>query len=71
MSSKTNWKKLVGKRCLVTDHPYHSDPDVYEITILEVSPGGRLKVQFAGSGAIGWEEPEDGGELTLVEILEG
>ena len=67
--AKTNWSNLVGKRCLVTNSSYLSKFEVYEITVQEVSPKGRVKVRY-NNGATDWIMPEEGGLLTLVEVLE-
>lgn len=62
--NKARWQKLIGKRCLIKN-ANSLFGDATEVTVLEVSPKGRVKMRF-GSGVECWEKSD---EYTLVEIL--
>lgn len=58
-----NWLPYVGKRCIVIRDEWYGS--TIEITVLEVSPKGRVKFKFS-SGYEGWE---DSNEYLLIEEL--
>ena len=60
-----DWLLYLRQRCIVVeDRPLF---DVMEVTVLEVSPKGRVKFRFP-SGYEGWEDKES---YLLIEALGG
>lgn len=59
-------RQHVGKRVLVTHAPCYFEDYPEEAMVLEISAGGRVRLQWP-SGAIGWY-PAD--EHRVLEILQ-
>ncbi len=57
--------KLIGRRVLLKNRVYFGN-EIFEVKILEASPRGLVKLDFAASGNKLWGDPE---EYWLVEVL--
>jgi len=58
-------QEMVGKRILFRRKPVSF---YVEATVLELTPGGRVKIRYAGGGADRWFD-NDGYEVDVVEVL--
>ena len=65
---KVEWKKLVGKRVLVSYRILWRYPKIFEVKVLEVSPSGKfVKLEHCDDGMTEWRSV---GTICLVEILD-
>ena len=65
---KVVWKKLVGKRVLVSYRLLWKYPKVFEVKVLEVSSSGKfVKLEHCDDGMTEWRSV---GTIRLVDILD-
>lgn len=58
-----------GKRYLVRDRRQAAYDELLEITVLEISPAGRMKVRYEGSGVVCWLSHQQVADLEVLEEL--
>lgn len=59
------WAPYLGRRVLIKKNLTYLG-SITEVTVLEVSPSGRVKFRWENSGTYSWEDEE---EYSFLEIL--